>query len=326
MYNKILKLLSDADEFISGESIANNFGITRSAVWKNINKLKNMGYNIVSINNKGYLLNKNNNIYNSFEITKNLKTKLFGKKCYFFEEIDSTNTYAKKIASDNESEGVIVVSNFQTKGKGRLDKAWFCEKDKAIYLSLILKPNIPLINSNQITLISGIALCKVLKNLKINAKIKWPNDIILNNKKIAGILTELNAEIDKINYIIMGIGINVNNTIFEKDLTKKASSLFLEMGEIFDRKLILNNFLLEFEKMYNEYIEFLNFEPFLNEYKSLCLNLNKNVTLKYKNKKINGKVIDISTYGSLILLDENNKKIEINSGEVSIRNTNGEYI
>lgn len=326
MINKILKILNENNEFISGEYIANKLGITRAGVSKNISKLKNMGYEITSINNKGHLLKKENNIYSAFEITKNLNTNFLGKNCHFLEEIDSTNLYAKKLIYENAPNGTIIVSNFQTKGKGRFEKTWLSEKNVGIYLSLILNPKITIIHANNISLISGIALCRILSLYDINPKIKWPNDIILNNKKVAGILTEIISEIEVVNNIILGIGINVNNKSFDKSIKEKATSLYLELGKKLDRRTIIQQFLNEFEKMYTEFIQNLDFKIFLEEYKNLCINLNQNVKLKYKEKEISGKVIDVTEYGALIFLSEENEQIQIVSGEVSIRKLDGTYI
>lgn len=328
MTEKILLYLKEEKAFLSGEELARKLNVSRASIWKNISKLRNMGYNIISSPNKGYLLVESDDDFNEFEIKLALETEFIGKNLKFFKEIDSTNTFAKSFAEQNSNiDGLAIVSSHQTKGKGRLGRNWEMEKDKAIALSLILTPDISPFEATNITLLIGISVCRAIKKFtNLPAKIKWPNDIIINEKKVAGILVEISAEIEMLKYAIVGIGVNVNNEIFSADLCKKASSLKLESGENFNRSLLLAEILLEIEKIYQEYKKNFSFEPFLDEYKSLCLNIGREVKLKYKNQMICGTVLDISPQGELILLNSDGEKISISSGEVSLRNINGEYI
>lgn len=323
MIYKILDILKKEKKFISGENIAKTLSVSRTAIWKNISKLKNMGYEIISVTNKGYKLIDNQNIYNEFEIKGLLKTRIFGKVCHFFDEIGSTNDFAKEITKYDTKEGTIVVSNYQSLGRGRFDRAWICKKGDGIFLSIILKPQIELFYTLQISLIAGITICQALREMSINAELKWPNDIMLNNKKVGGILCEVSAQIDKVDYIILGIGINVNNKNFSEELNKKATSIFIETNKKIDKKIIIANFLYKFEAMYYEYINTKSFIPYLEQYKNLCINIGKDVTIKGKN--IKGKVLDISHKGEIIIQTENGLTIVI-SGEVSLRTISGEYI
>ena len=325
MVNKVLDILKDSKSFISGEDIAKKLNISRAGVWKNIEKLRNMGYVITSVTNKGYLLTEDKLIFNQIEIEKEIKTALLGKKVYFFEEITSTNDYAKDMANNIQEEGTIVIANNQTKGRGRLERAWISDKG-GIFLSLILKPNIQLFNIMQITLLASISICDAIKKLTLlDAKIKWPNDIIINNKKVGGILTEVIAQVEKISTVILGIGINVNNEKFSLDLQKKATSIFLENNKTVSKASLIGCFLEEFEKKYLIYKEKEDFNLFLEEYKKLCLNIGKEVKVIHNKKEMLGKVIDISNIGEIIL-KTNNNEIKIISGEVLLKNINGEYI
>lgn len=328
MTEKILVILKENKDFISGEKIAKLLNVSRAAVWKNISKLKNMGYNIISVTNKGYLLVENNFLFNKLEIEKELNTFVLGKNIYFFEEINSTNDYAKKLINSNIEieEGTLIVADCQTSGKGRLDRKWESNKGDGIFLSLILKPDIELFSIMQVTLLAGICVCKAINSITgLNAKIKWPNDIIINNKKVCGILTEVNAQIDKVSYIILGIGINVNNQKFDVALGDKATSIFLETNKNIERQKIIANLLKEFENNYFKYIKEKDFSIFLDEYKSLCININQVCKLIYHKKEIIGKVIDISPLGEIIFETEN-EVLKIVSGEVSLRSINGNYI
>ncbi len=326
MIEKILNILKNNKEFVSGENIAKSLNVSRAAIWKNISKLKNMGYNIVSVTNKGYLLLEEESLFNKLEIEKEIDTFVLGKKVYFFDEITSTNEYAKKLANDNANEGTIVISDSQTNGKGRLDKNWVSNKGDGIFLSLILKPNIELFSVTQITLLAGICVCNTIKMCtNLDAKIKWPNDIIINNKKVCGILTEVSAQIDKVSHIILGIGINVNNESFDESIKNKATSIFLETGNKLERQKIIGHFLKEFESKYFKYKQEKNFLTFLDEYKNLCVNIGKEVKVIYCDKEITGVVLDISPLGEIILKTKK-ETLKIVSGEVSLRNANGEYI
>ncbi len=326
MTQKILKMLKSENNFISGEKIAKTLNISRTGVWKNIKKLKDMGYNIISTTNKGYLLVDDNHLFNKLEIEKEITTTYLGKKVYFFDEITSTNDYAKQLANNNLEEGTIVVANCQTEGRGRLDRHWVSDKNEGIFLSLILRPNIELFNLIQITLLAGICVCNTIKFFTgIDTKIKWPNDIIINNKKVCGILTEVSAQIENVSYSILGIGINVNNKNFEGYLKDKATSIFLETNKFINRQEIIGHFLKEFEDKYFIYKKEKDFTIFLEEYKSLCINLQKKAKVKYKEKELIGDVIDISNLGELVLKTEEGI-LKISSGEVSLRNIYGEYI
>ena len=213
MRDKIIKIILDnKDNFISGEELSKQLGISRAAVLKHINILREEGYNIESVNRKGYrLIGSNDDLLNPQNIYHNLKTDFIGKNIIHLETVDSTNDYLKKIANEVE-EGTVVISEEQTRGKGRWGRQWESEANEGIWMSIILKPEVEPVKAPFITLIAGAAIVKSLNNLKVPAKIKWPNDIIINNKKISGILTELSAEIERINYVVVGIGMNVKNT------------------------------------------------------------------------------------------------------------------
>ena len=226
MREKILEVILDNEkEFISGEELSKKLGISRTAIWKHIRILRSQGYNIESVNKKGYrLVDEPTDLLNPQNIYRNLKTKFIGKNVLHFETIDSTNDYAKKIGNELR-DGSVIISEEQTKGKGRLGRVWESKAGEGIWMSIILKPNIIPNKAPFITLIAGASIVKALNILGVDAKIKWPNDITINNKKLSGILTELSAEIERVNYIVVGIGMNVKDTDFEAELQDKAKSL-----------------------------------------------------------------------------------------------------
>lgn len=268
-------------------------------------------------------IQKNNHhsptLFDEKAFIKNLQTNFVGKNIKFYQSTDSTNIQAKN--HFNLPDGTLFLADTQTMGKGRLGRSWESGSGCGLWFSILLKPDIALFQTSALTLIAGIAVCRVLCRLGFDAKIKWPNDIVLECKKVCGILTEASAENNKINYIVCGIGINVNNNNFDDELSKKATSLFLESNSVTDRYSLLSNILSEFELCY---IDFLNhgFSFFKKEYTDFCITLNHIVSVIQNNQSVKAKACDISDTGGLIV-DMNGKLTEVSSGEVSVRGIYG---
>lgn len=323
MRNKIIKvILNNKDNFISGEDLSNKLGISRTAVWKHIKKLKEEGYNIESVNKKGYrLVSFPGDLLTSENIKYNLQTKIIGDNIHHLQTIDSTNEYLKRIG-DKSTDGTVVISEEQTRGKGRMGRTWQSKSGEGIWMSLLLKPNIIPFKAPFITLVAGVSVVTALRKLNVPAQIKWPNDIILNDKKICGILTELSAEIERVNYVIVGMGMNVKNMYFSGELEHKATSLYKE-GYVLQRVDIVDKILYEFEKNYIDYIENDNKEHVLNLFRQYSNIINKEIYLIKNDKRELVTCIDINDSGNLIIKDKDNNIREIMSGEVSIRGING---
>lgn len=323
MRNKIIKvILNNKDNFISGEDLSNKLGISRTAVWKHIKKLKEEGYNIESVNKKGYrLVSFPGDLLTSENIKYNLQTEMIGDNIHHLQTIDSTNEYLKRIG-DKSTDGTVVISEEQTRGKGRMGRTWQSNSGEGIWMSLLLKPNIIPFKAPFITLVAGVSVVTALRKLNVPAQIKWPNDIILNDKKICGILTELSAEIERVNYVIVGMGMNVKNMYFSGELEHKATSLYKE-GYVLQRVDIVDKILYEFEKNYIDYIENDNKEHVLNLFRQYSNIINKEIYLIKNDKRELVTCIDINDSGNLIIKDKDNNIREIMSGEVSIRGING---
>lgn len=317
MKNKILDLLMDKDGYLSGEEIGNILGISRTAVWKNITKLKEKGYRIESISNKGYRLIDNTDVLNEKEINYD--------KLIYLEEVDSTNEECKRYANKGCESGLFVVCDRQTAGKGRLGRSWVADKNVGLYMSMVLRPEIMPVEAPQMTLIAGIVIRRIINRLTgLKAEIKWPNDIIVNGKKLVGILTEMSAEMEKVNYIVLGIGINVNMEKFEGELRNKATSLYIETGKRFKRSDIINEFLKEFKPCYELFCE-KGFEPFTREYNENCANVNKAVKTVGGRNEICGIAKGVNEKGELMILSED-KLVPVFAGEVSLRLNDESYI
>ena len=323
MREKILEVILDNEkEFISGEELSKKLGISRTAIWKHIRILRSQGYNIESVNKKGYrLVDEPTDLLNPQNIYRNLKTKFIGKNVLHFETIDSTNDYAKKIGNELR-DGSVIISEEQTKGKGRLGRVWESKAGEGIWMSIILKPNIIPNKAPFITLIAGASIVKALNILGVDAKIKWPNDITINNKKLSGILTELSAEIERVNYIVVGIGMNVKDTDFEEELQDKATSLYKENYNV-SRVDIVKEILCQFEKLYLDYIEKDDKKEVLDICRQYSAIINKEIYVIKNDQKELVDCIGINEEGNLIIKNKDGNLEEIMSGEVSIRGEHG---
>lgn len=259
---------------------------------------------------------KKNDALSETQIKFGLDKGLIHKNVFCYEEIGSTNEHAKILANQGFEEGTIVVSKSQTDGRGRQGRKWQSTKDVGLYMSIILKPSISVNDISQITLIAGIAVCNsLLKSTDLKPMIKWPNDIIINKKKVCGILTELNSNSNKINYLITGIGININNTFFDDDIKNKATSLFIESNIIYSINNIATSVLNEFWLLYEKF-KIHKFDYFMDYYKSLCLNINKKVVSS--DSILRGTAIDIKNDGSLVIKLDDGGTVSVSSGEVSL--------
>lgn len=323
MKNKILNLLKEKDGFISGEKIAKDFNMTRAGVWKHINSLKEEGYIIESISKKGYRLISTPDILSYEEIEPYLKTSLIGRNLHYYNSIDSTNNKGKEIAS-SEKEGTLIVAEEQIRGKGRLGRDWLSSEGKGIYMSIILKPDLEPMKVSRITLIAAAAVNKALLKQAIESSIKWPNDILINGKKICGILTEVSGELNMLDYVVIGIGVNVSlsKTDIPKELKDIATSINMEEGKAINRKQLMANILNEFEDFYMDFKENGNISRVVKICKENSAVLGKEVNVIKGNQSRRGIAIDISNTGELIVeFDTGIEKIY--SGEVSVRGLDG---
>lgn len=320
MKNKVLRMLKNSENFISGEKISEEFNMTRAGVWKYINMLKEEGYKIESIPRRGYRLISSPDILTLEEIEPYLGTNFIGRNIYYFHTINSTNSKGKDMAYE-EKEGTLLLAEEQREGKGRLGRNWISPKGKGIWMSIILKPKVDPMKVARITLLGAAAVHKGLEDMGIKSQIKWPNDILINGKKICGILTEMSGELNLINYVIMGIGINVNldEENIPEDLKDKATSIKICQGEEINRKQLLANILNEFERLYIDFID----KGSTSEAIKIC---RENSSLIGKEVKVIrgdevrlGKALDINEEGELVVEFENGVVENIYSGEVSIR-------
>ncbi|PHV71211.1 biotin--[acetyl-CoA-carboxylase] ligase [Sporanaerobium hydrogeniformans] len=323
MVNEVLTLLKNAEDYLSGEEMSKVLGVTRASIWKTINKLKEQGYTIESSTRKGYRIKEVPNIITKSEVLEELHTQLLGREIVYYEEISSTNEEAKQLAREGCQEGLVVIADQQLLGKGRLGRNWSSPAGTGIWMSLVLRPPILPLQASTLTLVAGLSLCEAIEAVTgLEARIKWPNDIVVNGKKVCGILTEMSAELEGIKYVILGIGINVNTPHFPEDLPY-ASSLYLEGKQQYIRKDILKEFLMRFEKDYFTYLEVPTFQNFIQRYEAKCITLNKKVKILASSQEYVAYAKAITEEGMLKVVTEQGEEKIILAGEVSVRGLYG---
>ncbi len=322
MKTKILSLLLDnKDEFISGELISKQLGVSRTAIWKNIDQLRNQGYNIVSQTKKGYKLINEPDVLSESNIKVALGDFPFLKEVLYFRSIDSTNTKAKILAEQGADEATVLIAEEQTAGRGRLGRVWDSSKSNGLFFSLVLRPNVVPSQASVLTQVAAVAMAKAINTaVGVSVGIKWPNDLWIGNKKLCGILTEMSAEFSRVNYVVIGIGVNVNNNIFDGELFKIATSLKIETGKDVKRVDILVEFLKQFLYYYNKFKIGGNWSEALEFCRSNSITIGRDVNVLKYNETIPARAMDILESGELLVKLEDGTSYAVNSGEVSIRN------
>ncbi len=324
MKAEILALLRENNKFISGQELCNRFGVSRTAVWKVINQLKKEGYQIEAVQNKGYHMVSYPDILSKEEVVSRLHTKWLGNKVVYKEVTDSTNADIRRLAEDGAVNGLVVVANSQTMGKGRRGRNWQSEKGTNLLFSMLLKPDIAPDKASMITLVAAYSTAKVIaEKTGLDAKIKWPNDIVVGRKKVCGILTEMNMERDYIHHIVVGIGININSEIFPEEISEIATSLKKESGKVISRAKLLSAILEQFENDYEMFLESLNLEPFITEYNKILVNKGSLVKVLDPKGEFAGIAGGIDNEGQLIVFKENGQIEKVYAGEVSVRGMYG---
>lgn len=319
MNKDILNTLLDAQDFVSGQELSEKLGVTRTTICNNIKEIRKAGFQVESVTNKGYRITEKTRHINAVLIERNLKTKTLGRTIYETQETESTNTYLKQAFLNGCPDGSLAVTHMQTAGKGRLGRVWKTERDSSAIMSYILMPRISPKDIAAVTQVVGLAVCRVLNRLfNINCEIKWPNDIICKNKKLCGILCEMSAELDRVNYIIPGIGINCDQESFPEEISQKATSIYLETGKYPDKNLIAAEILNETEKILLT-TGFCFDRSLIEEYTSLCATIGRQVQFYRDGTQMSGTAIAITGDGELAVETQDHKSYLINSGEVTVQ-------
>ena len=242
---------------MSGDYIAHKAGISRTAVWKYVNQVERMGYRIEKAKGKGYRLLESPDRLYSWEIDRRLTTKCMGRKVFYKEAVDSTNLLAFRLAMGGEPEGTIIIAESQSVGKGRLGRVWFSPEAKNLYLSVILRPAVHPSRIYPVTFLSSLAVYDTIEALGLGPALKWPNDVLINGKKVCGTLLELSTEAEMVRFVIVGIGFNINMSQAElsEEICEKATSLFIETKKVYERAVVCGMLLSNLEKYYEVFKE-----------------------------------------------------------------------
>lgn len=326
--NEILRMLkANFNEYSSGEELSRRLEISRTAVWKHIKEIQQAGYMIEASSRKGYKLVQRPRVMNGFEIGNELGTEIIGKDVIFFDTIDSTNAYAKKIASEGAAEGTVVAAGSQTGGRGRLGRKWESPPGAGIYFSVILRPKLPPEEVQIITLAASAAVASAFYSLAgIRAGIKWPNDVLLDGKKVCGILTEMNSEMEQVNFIVLGIGINFSQEQedFPAELSEKATSVQayarqqdIDISEL-EKLDIIRAVLKELDGLYLLILQKRN-KDIIKCWKDYDITIGKTIRVLSGDSEYTAFVEGITDDGKLLVVSQDGGKRQVQSGEVSIR-------
>lgn len=326
MKTEILKILRGTDGYVSGQELCDKLGVSRTAVWKVIGSLKEEGYEIDAVSRKGYRLLSSPDVVSESEVASRISDGVFGQRVVSYEITDSTNTRAKQLAEEGAVHGTLVVANMQTAGKGRRGRSWQQEEGSVIAMSLLLRPTFSPDKASMLTLLAAHSVAGAIEAVTgLPAAIKWPNDIVINRKKTVGILTEMSLGVEQaaIDYIVIGIGINVNNTTFPEEIRDMATSLYLEKGERVSRSALIAESMRRLEADYEAFLETEDLSAILQDYNAHLISMNKEVRVLDPKGEYTGISRGMDAQGELLVERADGEIIKVYAGEVSVRGLYG---
>ncbi len=325
----VLALLRAGEgQFLSGEELSRQLGLSRTAIWKAVDALRRDGYEIEARTALGYRLTAVPDALTEPEIRNFLgETTTVGRELRCFDEIDSTNTYAKQIALTGAPDGTVVVANCQTAGRGRMDRSFQSPRDKGIYLTALLRPDLPPERLAPVTALAGVAVCRAVERVcGVRPGLKWPNDPVLGNRKLCGILTELSleAETGRVQSLVLGIGVNVLQTRedFSPEVAAMATSLAMELGRPVSRPALAAALIEELDRMYTA-LKDGDLSSWHDAYRRDCVNLGKTVQIIGPDRRETVTAADISGDFGLVIRRPDGTERTVRSGEVSVRGLYG---
>lgn len=323
MKERVLRLLRERGDFVSGQELCDLLGVSRTAVWKVIHQLEDEGYVLEAITRKGYRLVSSPEVVTAAEIGSRMRTQWAGRSIAFFKEIDSTNSWARKLGEEGAPEGTLVVADRQLSGRGRRGRGWFSPAGTGIWMTILLRPELSPDRVSAITLAAALSVCRAVREVTgLHTSIKWPNDLVVDGKKVCGILTEMSVEPDYIHYVVIGIGINVNQTDFPDDLPH-AYSLAMAARHSISRAAIIARVWECFEEDYAAYLKYGNMRGLKERYEEHLANLNRPVRVLAPAGEWDGTAEGIDDSGDLLVRDRTGELHCVNSGEVSVRGVYG---
>ena len=318
---KILSALRENPDGVSGAELAEQLGVSRAAVWSHIEELRKVGYDIEAGPHSGYRIVDEPDALLADDLLARLgKTRVIGRDIRVFEQTTSTNDVIEKLARDGVKEGAVVFAESQTSGRGRLGRKWISPERRGLWFSILLRPDLRPQETTQLTVASATALRRAIEmETKLKPEIKWPNDILLGGKKVAGILTELSAELDRVKHVILGIGVDVNLGAgeFPAELKKTATSLKIESGKMISRAELAAAVLRELDEDYSRVCSG-NFAAVADEWEENCATIGRNVTVQTGDRKIRGRAESLDDAGALLLRTEHGRLEPITGGDVTL--------
>lgn len=324
MKAEILSLLRERGGYVSGQELCEYFNVSRTAVWKAINQLKKEGYCIHAVQNKGYLLETDNEVFGQNELESRMDTEWAGHPVTFYDTINSTNLRAKLDAENGAPEGALVVADMQTAGRGRRGRTWNSPAGINVYFTLILKPEYVPDKASMVTLVMAMAVAEaVRKTCGLEAGIKWPNDIVINGKKVCGILTEMSVERDFIHHVVIGVGINVGLQEFAPEIAAAATSLEAECGRRIPKAGLVVNVMKAFEKYYESFRCKTDLSLLMEDYNALLVNRDREVCVLDPRGEYTGISRGINDTGELLVEMADGSITTVYAGEVSVRGIYG---
>lgn len=324
MKAEILKMLRESGDYVSGQQLCDELGVSRTAVWKVINQLKEDGYEVEAVRNRGYRIAQSPDLLSKEEILSQMQTEWAGKEVCYLEKTDSTNIRARQLGDGGAPHGTLVVAKQQSAGRGRRGRSWDSPEGDSIYMTLLLRPDCAPNEAPMLTLVMAYSVAKAIKDCGIDGvQIKWPNDLVMNGKKICGILTEMSTEIDYINHVVIGVGINVNMEHFPEEISRTATSLRIETGHPVRRSPLIAACMKRFEENYERFMEKRDLSPFREEYNRMLVNCGRQVRVLGAKESYEAFALGINDTGELAVRRGDGRIEEIFAGEVSVRGVYG---
>lgn len=324
MKSEILRLLRETEGFLSGQQLCSRFQVSRTAVWKVIEQLKEEGYAIEAVRNKGYRMTENPDVISKAELESRIDTKWAGRDVIYFPKTDSTNLRAKAAGEAGSPHGTLFVADQQTAGRGRRGRGWESPDGENVYMTLLLRPQISPDKASMLTLVMALSAAEGLwQACQVQVEIKWPNDLVINGKKICGILTEMNAEVDYIHYVVIGIGINANQTEFPEEIKDTAASLKSETGAQVFRAEMIARILERFEQNYEVFEKTEDLSGLQEAYNQRLVNRDRDVTVLDPAGTYHAHALGINEQGELMVKTQEGEIKNIFAGEVSVRGVYG---
>jgi len=326
---EMIRLLRESKEYISGQELCGRFAVSRTAIWKMINQLKDEGYVIDARQNKGYRLVESPDSMEAHELKSRIHTKWAGREVFYKEETGSTNLDCKQLAQQGAPHGTLAVAEAQVSGRGRRGRSWESPAGTSVYMSLLCRPDFPPDRAPMLTLVMGLSVAQAVNRYTgLPAKIKWPNDVVVNGKKICGILTEMEMGLEtrEIQYLVIGVGINVSNKEFPEELQGIATSLYLESGENKEKILraVLVRYVMEaFEENYERFSETMDLSLLQKGYNEHLVNRDAAVKVLDPKGEYTGVAKGIGPDGDLLVETEDGTVKKVYAGEVSVRGLYG---